>query len=168
VAAKRPAAPESAIEVDVQHVKPVLIGDLFGGRLAARDACAIDQDVNPAVTRHHLVGDLCDTARIRHVHDHSVRVVALGSQGHASLIGERRVAIGDGQSSARLSQGLCAGQTDAAASAGHESDAASELEQIEIHGFRPTAVLSICSLLDHMLTPSSRLSSAMRSALARV
>jgi hypothetical protein len=46
-------------------------------------------------------------------------------------IGEK---VGDHHLRARFGQGLRAGEADALAAAGHDSDAASELELLEIHG----------------------------------
>ena len=51
VAAEGAAAPEGAVEVDVDDVQPVLVGDLFRRRFAARDAGIVDQDVDLAVPR---------------------------------------------------------------------------------------------------------------------
>ena len=65
VLAEGAAAPERAVEVDVDDVQPVLVGDRLGRRLAARDAGIVDEDVDLAVALDDVVGDLVDLRRVR-------------------------------------------------------------------------------------------------------
>ena len=51
VPAEGARAPEGAVQVDVEDVEPMLVGDIFRGRLAARDAGVVDEDVDPAMRR---------------------------------------------------------------------------------------------------------------------
>jgi hypothetical protein len=80
VLAEGAAAPERSIEIDVDDVQPMFVGDLFGRRLAPRNAGIIDQDIDAAVAGRQLVGDLGDTARVRDIQDDDFGVQALGFQ----------------------------------------------------------------------------------------
>ena len=73
VPAEGAAAPEGAVEVDVDHIEPVFVGDLFGRRLAAGDAGIVDENVDLAVTRHQFIRGLGDAAGIRDVQDRRPR-----------------------------------------------------------------------------------------------
>src|SRR3546814_8906472 len=46
-------APEAAVEVHIEHIQPMLVGDILGGGFAARDPCIVDQDVDPPIARQH-------------------------------------------------------------------------------------------------------------------
>ena len=56
------AAPEDAVEIDVDDVQPVLVGHCFGRRFAPRDAGVVDEDVDLAVAPDEVVGDFGDAA----------------------------------------------------------------------------------------------------------
>src|SRR3546814_13223350 len=40
-------APEAAVEVHIEHIQPMLVGDILAGGFAARAPCLADQDVCP-------------------------------------------------------------------------------------------------------------------------
>ena len=44
---ERARAPEGAVEIDVEHVEPMLVGDVLRRGFAARDAGIVDEDVDP-------------------------------------------------------------------------------------------------------------------------
>ncbi len=120
VLAEGAAAPERAVEIDVDDVEPVLVGDLLGRCLASRDAGIVDEDIDPAVARRQLIGDLGNARRVRHVHDDDLGVQALRLQARAPGLGKLGVAIGDDDLRARLGQGFDAGKSDSLAAAGDE------------------------------------------------
>src|SRR5258706_11259735 len=89
------AAPERAVEIDVNDVEPMFVGYILGRCLASRDAGIIDEDVNPAVTSRQLISDLRNALRIRYVHDDDLGIQAFRCQTHATALGEPFVAIRD-------------------------------------------------------------------------
>jgi len=52
-----------AVEIDVDDVQPMFVGNLFGRRLASCDAGIVDEDIDAAVAGCQLIGDLGDTLR---------------------------------------------------------------------------------------------------------
>src|SRR5882672_11960092 len=52
------AAPERAVEIDVDDIQPMFIGDLLRGRLASRNARIVDENIDAAVTGSQLISDL--------------------------------------------------------------------------------------------------------------
>ena len=112
VLAKGAAAPERAVEIDVDDVEPMLVGYLLRRRFASRNAGIIDEDINAAVTRRQLIGDLGNALRIRYIHDNGLGVQALRFQARATSLGEPGIAIRDHDPRSRLCQRFCAGQPD--------------------------------------------------------
>ena len=121
VPAEGAAAPERAVEIDVDDVQPVLVGDLLGRRFAPRDAGIVDEDVDPCRARREL------DRRPRRRAPESVTsmiddlgVVALRLHLGAAGLGHLGIAIGDDDPRARLRQRLDAGKPDALPAAGDE------------------------------------------------
>ena len=113
VLAEGAAAPEGAVEVDVDDVQPMLVGHGFGRRFAAGNAGIVDEDVDLAVARRELIGHLGDARGIGHVHDDDLGVIALRLQAGATGLGHLGIAIGDHDLGAGLRQRLGAGKPDA-------------------------------------------------------
>ena len=90
VLAEGAAAPERAVEIDVDDVEPMLVGYLLGRRLAPRNAGIVDEDVDPAVAGCQLIGDLGNARWVRHVHDGDLGIQALRFQARAPGLGKLR------------------------------------------------------------------------------
>src|SRR5437879_3160221 len=138
------AAPERAVEVDVDDVQPMFVGDPFGWRFASRYPGAIDEDIDLAVPCRKLVRHLGDASGTRHVHDDGLGIVAFCLEGGAAGLGRLRIPIGNDDLRPRLRQRFRARKSDSLASACDDSDAATKSEFFQIH-------LSLCSWLqvDH-------------------
>src|ERR1700722_18019334 len=149
------AAPEGAVEIDVDDIEPVLVGDGFGRRLAASDAGVVDENVDFSIAGHQLIGRLRDRGRIRDVHDDDTGIVALRLEGGAPLLGSVGIAIRDQDRRARLRQRFGAGKPDPLSGTGHDGGLAVKPEFFQIH-----LVFPACSFSAWM-TPKVR-----RSALA--
>src|SRR6202163_1023148 len=74
VLAEGTTTPERSIEIDVDDVEPMFVGYLLGRCLASRNACIIDEDIDPAVTGRQLIGDLGDTVRVRYIHNNGLAI----------------------------------------------------------------------------------------------
>src|SRR6266478_1542062 len=133
VPAEGAAAPEQAVQIDVDDVEPVLILDALRRRLAAGDAGVVDQDVDAPVSAHQIVGDRVNARALRHVHDDDLGIVTLGAQGVATRLGDARVVVGDDRRSAGFRQRFDAAEADAAAAARDERDATSYPELLKVH-----------------------------------
>src|SRR3984893_14576877 len=127
------AAPERAVEIDVDDVQPVFVGDLFGGRFASRDPCIIDEDIDLAVPCRKLIRHLGDASGIRHVHDDDLGIVAFCLEGGAAGLGRLRIPIGNDDFRPRLCQRFPPRKSDSLASACDDSDAATKSEFFQIH-----------------------------------
>ena len=131
--AERPTAPEDPVEIDIDHVEPVLVGDRLGRGFAACDARVVDQDVDPAVTADHPVGDLRHLRGIGDIHDDDFGIVTLGAQRVASRLRDACVPIGDDHLRAGLAQRLDAAEADGPAASRHEGDPVVQFEFLEVH-----------------------------------
>src|SRR6266850_2439635 len=127
------AAPERAVEIDVDDVQPMFVGHLFGRRLASRNAGIVDKDIDAAVAGCQLVGGLGNTLRVRYVHDDDLGIEAFRLQAGAPGIGELRVAIRDHDLRSRLRQRLRAGKPDSLAGAGNNRRFSVQSEFFQIH-----------------------------------
>src|SRR4051812_35150235 len=61
---ERAAAPEHAIEIDVDDVEPMFVSDVLGPYTCAGDTCIADQDVDVAKSAVKPIRDLSDLTRI--------------------------------------------------------------------------------------------------------
>src|SRR5258705_3730640 len=134
------AAPERAVEIDVDDVQPMFVGELLGRRLASRNARIIDQDIDTAVAGRQFVGDLVNTLRVRYVHDDDLGIQAFRLQARAPGIGKLGVAIGDHDLRSRLGQRFRAGKPDSLAGARHQGRLSVKLEFFQIRSL----VLPVC------------------------
>ena len=122
VLAEGAAAPEGAVEIDVDDVEPMLVGDRLGRRLAAGDAGIVDEDVDLAVARRRA-RSATSVTRLESVTSmiDDLGVVGLSPSGSARpALGDLGVAVGDDDLGAGLGQRLDAGEPDALAAAGHD------------------------------------------------
>jgi len=82
----------------------VLVGDLFGRRLAARNTGVVDQDVDLAVPGHQLAGGLGDAPGVGHVQDRDLGLVAFRLEAGAAGLGRLGIAVGDDDPGAGFSR----------------------------------------------------------------
>jgi hypothetical protein len=105
----------------------MFVGDILCRSFAAGYAGIVDQDVDPAVAGHNLVGGLRDAAGIGDVHfDRSEGRLAQGFW----------VTIGNDHRRTHFGKRFGTGMTDACRTAGDQRDAAIKLQPFEItaHG----------------------------------
>ena len=111
----------------------MFVGDLFGRRLASRNARVIDEDVDAPVAGRQLIGDLGHTAGVRDVQDGDFGVQALGFQACTPGTGKLGVAIRDHDLRPRLRQGFRAGKSYSLTGAGHNGGFLVQFEFFQIH-----------------------------------
>src|SRR5882762_8170093 len=97
------AAPERAVEIDVDDVEPMFVGYRLGRRLAARDACTIDEDIDAPMGRQ-LISDLGNAPRVRYIHNDDLGIQAFRFQVRATGFGSLQIAIRDQDLCSRLGQ----------------------------------------------------------------
>src|SRR6185295_9914309 len=115
-------------EVDVEHLEPVLIGELEH-RLVDGDARVVDEDVEPPVGRDHLVDGAPAVRRLAHVALVDAHLGAVGGgEAVAELLGRVVVpGVARGQDRALAGQASADGGPDPAGAAGDEGHAPLEL-----------------------------------------
>src|SRR5258707_8794479 len=136
------AAPERAVEIDVDDVEPMFVGYLLGRCLAPRNAGIVDEDIDPAEARCQLIGDLGNARRVCYIHDGDLGIQALRFQARAPGGGKLGVAIRDDDLRSRLRQGFRAGQSDSLTAAGYDGCLLVQSEFFEIHLFVGPVFLS--------------------------
>jgi len=135
------AAPEDAVEIDVDDVEPMLIGDVFRGRFGSRDASVADEDVGAALFRHDPRRRGVDLSRVGDFHLDDVACVAFGFHRRPRLPSNLEIAVRDIDVSPRLGERFHAGEAKPLRAAGDDRDAAFEIEAIEIHGPEASAAM---------------------------
>ena len=133
VLAKGAAAPERAVEIDVDDVEPMFIGYLLGRCLASRNASIVHEDIDSAKARCQLIGNLGNACWVRHIHDGGLGIQTLRFQARAPDIGKLGIAIRDDDLRPRLRQGFCAGQSDSLTAAGYNGCLLVQFEFFQIH-----------------------------------
>jgi hypothetical protein len=111
----------------------MLVGYIFGLRLAPRNARIIDEDVDPAVAGRQLVGNLGHAGGVRHVHHGDLDIQALCFQARATGLGKPAIAIRDHDLCPRLGQGFRAGKSYSLPGAGYDGRFSVEPEFFQIH-----------------------------------
>src|SRR6266852_9933344 len=111
----------------------MLVFDPFRRRLATRDSGAVDQDVDPTVARHYIIGDPVDSGALRHVQHDDPGIVALCAQLIAPGLEEADILVRDDGGGAGFRQGLDATKTDASGTAGDEGNPTRHFEFLEVH-----------------------------------
>jgi hypothetical protein len=132
VLSERPRAPERAVQIHIDHIEPVLVGDVLRAGHAARDARIVHQDVDAAVRSSQDIRDFRHARGVGHVHLDALDRMAAFLQARARRIDGFGVQVGDGNAGAGLCQRLDRRIADAAGPAGDQRYPAGEPEFVEI------------------------------------
>src|SRR5439155_25675855 len=99
----------------------------------SRNACIVNEDIDPAVPRDELIRDLGNARGIRHVHGDDLGIVAFRGETGAAGLGCLRVAIRDHDFRSRFRQRFRACKPDALAGAGYDGGFSVQPEFFQIH-----------------------------------
>src|SRR5258705_10222771 len=111
----------------------MFVSYLLRRRFASRNAGIVDEDIDPAVPRDGLIGDLGNARGIRHVHVDELGVVTFRGETGAAGRARLRVAIRDHDFRSRFRQRLRACKPDALAGAGYNGGFSVQPELFQIH-----------------------------------
>ena len=120
---------ERALEVGVQDLVPIGLG-LLEHRLGDRDAGVVDQDVERAERALDLVQRALDRGALGHIERDARRATARRSDLPAELLELVRLARGEADRGAAVGQRASKAPAEALRGAGHQGDAAAEVERI--------------------------------------
>src|SRR6185369_7940829 len=128
------AAPEDAVEIDIDDIQPMLILDLLGRGLAAGNASIANQDINLAMTLDRLGRNGIHAACAGDIDHHAIGLAASFLDRRDATIDQSLIEIGDDNRGAGFRQGQAASEADIAATTGDDSNAPIEFQLFEIHG----------------------------------
>ena len=128
----RPRAAKGALEIDVEDLVPLIVGQLFR-QLADAHAGIVDKDIDPAMRAHHRRDRITAAFCGAYVERHEAAVNAGRRQPGQRRIGLFGVAGGEDHRGARFAQRFRHGKAQPAVAAGDESDAPGKIEQVQSH-----------------------------------
>src|SRR6266516_5113576 len=99
----------------------------------SRNACIVNEDIDPAVPRDELIRDLGNARGIRHIHGDELGVVAFRGETGAAGRGRLRVAIRNHDFRSRFRERLRTGEPDALPGAGYDRGFSVQPEFFQIH-----------------------------------
>ena len=133
VLAKGTAAPERAVEIDVDDVQPMLVCYHFRRCFASCNGGIVDQDIDSSMLRRNLIRHFGDAPGIRHVHHHDLGIAAFRPEAGASAPGHIRIPVGDDDLRTRFPERFRACEADPLPGAGDDGDAAAKSKFLQIH-----------------------------------